>query len=430
MIKEVKNNVFYFDGCNTVELANKYGTPLYVYSENDIIDKCNELKNCFINKFNDVRVAYASKAFLSLYMCKIIEREGFCLDVVSGGELYVALKAKFPADRIELNGNNKLVSEIEMAIDNNIGRIIVDSLNELDIIEKICKIKNKKISILFRITPGVNIKSHDYIATGKKDSKFGIPLDEDVIFPYVERAINSEYVNFLGFHFHIGSQLHDNKPYLIALETSLKLVKEIKERYNFNVTELNLGGGFGIHYVEADNRRPFSYFIDPLMKRIEEFFNEVDIPRPIIVIEPGRSIVGEAGITLYTVGSIKAIKGVRSYVSVDGGMTDNIRPALYNANYEGIIANKANNSKKDKFTICGKCCESGDILIKDIKLPGPETGDVFAMFSTGAYCFSMASNYNKNLLPAVVIVNNGKSELIVRRQSFDDLIINDVVDNI
>ncbi len=430
MIKEVKNNVFYFDGCNTVELANKYATPLYVYSENDIKDKCNELKDCFINKFNDVRVAYASKAFLSLYMCKVIEREGFCLDVVSGGELFMALKAKFPADKIELNGNNKLVSEIEMAIDNNIGRIIIDSLNELDIIEKICKIKNKKISILFRITPGVNIKSHDYIATGKKDSKFGIPLDEDVIFPYVERAIKSEYVNFLGFHFHIGSQLHDNKPYLIALETSLKLVKEIKERYNFNITELNLGGGFGIHYVEADNRKPFSYFIEPLMKRIEEFFNEINIPRPTIVIEPGRSIVGEAGITLYTVGSIKAIKGVRSYVSVDGGMTDNIRPALYNANYEGIITNKANNSKKDKFTICGKCCESGDILIKDIKLPNPETGDVFAMFSTGAYCYSMASNYNKNLMPAVVIVNNGESQLIVKRQSFDDLIINDVVYNI
>ena len=430
MIKEFENNIFYFDGCNTLDLAKKYGTPLYVYSENDIKDKCNELKNCFINKFNDVRVAYASKAFLSLYMCKIIEQEGFCLDVVSGGELYVALKAKFPAERIEFNGNNKLNSEIEMAIDNNIGRIIVDSLNELDIIEKMCKIKNKKINILFRITPGVNIKSHDYISTGKKDSKFGIPLDEDIIFPYVERAIKSEYVNFLGFHFHIGSQLHDNKPYLIALETSLKLVKEIKERYNFNITELNLGGGFGIQYVEDEKRKPFSYFIEPLMKRIEEFFNDINIPMPSIVIEPGRSIVGEAGITLYTIGSIKEIKGIRNYVSVDGGMTDNIRPALYDAIYEGIIANKANNSNKDKYTICGKCCESGDILIKDIKLPNPETGDILAVFSTGAYCYSMASNYNKNLIPAVVVVSNGKSGLIVKRQSFDDLIINDVVDNI
>ena len=426
MVKEVKNNVFYFDGCNTVDLAKKYGTPLYVYSENDIKDKCNELKNCFINKYNNVRVAYASKAFLSLYICKIIEHEGFCLDVVSGGELYVALKAKFPVERIEFNGNNKLFSEIEMAIDNNIGRIIVDSLYELDIIEEICKIKNKKINILYRITPGVNIKSHDYISTGKKDSKFGIPLDEDVVFPYIEKAIKSEYVNFLGFHFHIGSQLHDNKPYLVALETSLKLVKEVKERFNYSITELNLGGGFGIQYVEADNRKPFSYFIEPLMKRIEEFFNELSIPRPAIVIEPGRSIVGEAGITLYTIGSIKEIKGVRHYVSVDGGMTDNIRPALYNANYEGIIANKANNSKKDIFTICGKCCESGDVLLRDIKLPTPETGDIFTVFSTGAYCYSMASNYNKNLIPAVVVVNNGNSKLIIKRQMFDDLVLNDV----
>ncbi len=430
MIKEVKNNVFYFDGCNTVDLAREYGTPLYVYSENDIKNKCNELKNCFINKYDNVRVAYASKAFLSLYMCKIIEQEGFCLDVVSEGELYIALKAGFPVERIELNGNNKLYSEIEMAIDNNIGRIIVDSLSELDIIDEICKNKNKKVNILYRITPGVNIKSHDYISTGKKDSKFGIPLDEDVIFPYVERAIKSEYVNFLGFHFHIGSQLHDNKPYLVALETSLKLVKQIKERYNYDIKELNLGGGFGIEYTENDNKKPFSYFVDPIMKRIEEFFYEIKITRPAIVIEPGRSIVGEAGITLYTIGAIKRIKGLKTYVSVDGGMADNIRPALYNAGYTGIIANKASDSKNNKFTICGKCCESGDILINDIKLPNPESGDIFAIFSTGAYCYAMASNYNKNLIPAVVVVNNGKSRLIIKRQGLEDLIMNDMIESI
>lgn len=427
MIKEIKNNIFYFDGCNTLDLASKYGTPLYVYSENDIRDKCKELKDCFSNKFNNVRVAYASKAFLSIYMCKIIEEEGFCLDVVSAGELFVALKANFPAERIEFNGNNKLESEIEMAISNDIGRIIVDSLNELEIIEKICKAKNKKANVLYRITPGVNINTHDYISTGKKDSKFGIPLDEEVLFPYIEKAIKSEYVNFLGFHFHIGSQLHDNKPYLVALETSLQLVKEVKKRYNYDLSELNLGGGFGIQYVKEETRKPFSYFIEPLMGRIEEFFSELNIQRPTIVIEPGRSIVGEAGITLYTIGSIKEIKGVRNYVSIDGGMTDNIRPALYEARYEGIIANKANSCSEDKYTICGKCCESGDILIKDISLPKPELKDIFVMLSTGAYCYSMASNYNKNLIPAVVFVDNGKSKLVVKRQSFDDLVINDII---
>lgn len=426
MFNEIKDNVFYFDGCNTLELAKKYGTPLYVYSENDIISRCNELKECFVDRYRNVRVAYASKAFLSTYMCKIIEREGFCLDVVSGGELYIALRANFPAERIEFNGNNKLYSEIELAIDNNIGRIIVDSLDELDIIEEICKHKGKVVNILFRVTPGVNINSHDYIATGKKDSKFGIPLDEDVIFPYVNKAINSSYVNFLGFHFHIGSQLHDNKPYLVALETSLKLVMEIKSRYNYSISELNVGGGFGIRYLDDEIRKPFTYFINPIMDRINEFFKQNSMPTPTVVIEPGRSIVGEAGITLYTVGSIKNIKGVRTYISVDGGMTDNIRPALYNASYEALIANKANDNKTDKYTICGKCCESGDILIKDIKLSTPKAGDILIVFSTGAYCYSMASNYNKNPIPAVVLINRGKSKLIIKRQSYDDLLINDV----
>ena len=426
MLKEIKNNILYFDGCNTIDLAKEYGTPLYVYSENDINLRCEELKKCFLNKYENVRVAYAAKAFLSNYMCKFIENQGFCLDVVSGGELYMALKASFPPELIEFNGNNKLYNELELAIDNNIGRIIVDSLTEIDIIENICRLKNKKVNILYRITPGVNINSHDYISTGKKDSKFGIPLDEDIIYSYIEKAIKSNYVNFLGFHFHVGSQLHDNKPYLIALETSLKLSKDVYDKYNYEITELNVGGGFGIRYVETDNRKPYEYFLDPIMKRIEQFFMDNSLPRPTVVIEPGRSIVGEAGITLYTIGSIKEIKGIRKYVSVDGGMTDNIRPALYNAVYEGIIANRANSNEYDMFTICGKCCESGDILIKDIKLPIPQTGDIFAIYATGAYCYAMASNYNKNPIPAVVVVKDGKSKLIIKRQSYDDLLINEV----
>ena len=427
MEREIKNNTLYFDGCNTVELAKKYGTPLYVMSETAIVEKCREIKDSFLDKYERTRAAYAAKAFLTLSMCKIIEREGLCMDIVSGGELYTAIKAQFPAERIEFNGNNKSIEEIELAVDYNIGRIIVDGLDELSIIEEVCKGEGKKINILYRVTPGVKSDSHDYIVTGKKDSKFGIPLDEEVIYPAIESAINSEYVNFMGFHFHVGSQLHNNESHLQALDIVLNLVKQTKEKYNYVTPELNIGGGFGIRYTNADDRKPYAYFLDPMMKRIEEFSNEVCITRPEVVIEPGRSIVGEAGITLYTIGTIKDIKGIRKYVSVDGGMTDNIRPSLYQAVYEALVANKAEEPKTDLVTISGKCCESGDVLIRDIKIAKPKRGDIFAVFSTGAYGYSMASNYNKNPLLATVLVKDGKSEIIVKRQTYDHMIENEVI---
>lgn len=427
MEKEIKNNILYFDGCNTVELAEKYGTPLYVMSETSIVEKCREIRNTFLNKYERTRAAYASKAFLTLSMCKIIEREGLCIDVVSGGELYTAVKAGFPAERIEFNGNNKTIEELESAVDYGIGRIIVDGLDELGLIEKICMKKGRKMNILYRITPGVKSDSHDYIVTGKKDSKFGIPLDDEVIFPAVEQAINSPYVKFMGFHFHVGSQLRNNESHLKALDIALKLIKDTKDKYNYITPELNVGGGFGIRYTDDDERKPYSYFLDPMMERIQEFSGQLNIARPEIVIEPGRSIVGEAGITLYTIGTIKDIKGIRKYVSVDGGMTDNIRPALYQAKYEGIVANKAEEPRTDIVTICGKCCESGDVLIRDAKIARPERGDIFAIFSTGAYGYSMASNYNKNPFPATVLVKEGKSEIIVKRQTYDHMTANEVI---
>lgn len=428
MIKQIKEGVLYFDGCNTVELAKKYGTPLYVFSETDIVERFNELKACFMEKYPNTRVAYASKAFSTLAMYKLCQREGISIDVVSGGELYTAIQAGFPPERIEFNGNNKLPSEIEMAVEYGIGRFIVDGLQELDLIETICKEKGKKANILFRITPGVKSDSHDYIVTGKKDSKFGIPLDEDVFFPQVEKAIKSETINFLGFHFHVGSQLLDHDSHLQALDIMLEHVKKVKEKFGYDVTELNVGGGFGVTYT-TEERKPFAYFLEPIMERMEAFFAELGIKRPAVVIEPGRSIVAEACISLYTIGSIKDIKNLRKYVSVDGGMTDNIRPALYQAVYDGVIANKADQVKTDQVTICGKCCESGDILIRDINIAQPETGDLFAIFSTGAYGYSMASNYNKNPIPAVVLVKEGRSELIVKRQSNDDIIQNEIIPN-
>ena len=427
MVREIKDNILYFDGCNTVELAKEYGTPLYVMSETAIVHKCKEIRDIFLKKYERTRAAYASKAFLTLAMCKIIEREGFCMDVVSGGELYTAIKADFPAEKIEFNGNNKSIEELELAIDYNIGRIIVDGFDELAIIEDICKKKDKKTNILYRITPGVKSDSHDYIVTGKKDSKFGFPLDEDVIFPAIEKAINSTYINFLGFHFHVGSQLHNNESHLKALNIALSLIKDTIDKYNYVTQELNIGGGFGIRYTDDDDKKPYAYFLDPMMKRIEEFSKDMNIKRPEIVIEPGRSIVGEAGITLYTIGTIKDIKGIRKYVSVDGGMTDNIRPALYQAKYESVIANKAAQPSNDLVTISGKCCESGDILIRDAYMPLAERGDILAIFSTGAYGYSMASNYNKAPFPATVLVKEGKSEIIVKRQTYEHMIANEVI---
>ena len=360
-------------------------------------------------------------------MFQLCKREGMCIDVVSGGELYTAIKVGYPPERIEFNGNNKLKCEIEMAVEYGIGRIIVDGLQELKIIEEVCKEKNKKVNILYRITPGVKSSSHDYIVTGKKDSKFGIPLDEEVIMKHIEDAIKSEWVEFLGFHYHVGSQLFDNSSHLKATEITLELVKKVKEAFDYDIKELNLGGGFGVKYTDEE-RKPFEYFIKPMMEMVYESYDAMGIDRPAVVIEPGRSIVAEAGISLYEIGSIKEIKDVRKYVSVDGRMPDNIRPALYQAEYDGVVANKVDEEKNDKVTVCGKCCESGDILITDIDITKTaKAGDIFAIYSTGAYGYSMASNYNNNPVPGVVFVNKGESELVVKKQSYEDIIKNQML---
>lgn len=427
MIREIRNGVLYFDGCNTVELAEKFGTPLYVLSETEIVERFDQLKKCFLDKYAGTRVAYASKALCTTAMYKLCEREGMCIDVVSGGELYAAAKANFPGEKIEFNGNNKLPEEIEAAIDYGVGRFIIDNAQELRLVEEICRRKGRKVKALFRIAPGVTVNSHDYMVTGKKDSKFGVPLDEDVIYPEIEKAIKSEYVTFLGFHFHIGSQILENHAHLKAVDIVLEHVREVNKRFGFIVSELNFGGGYGVTYTDEE-RNPFDYYLDPIMEKVQKFYRELGEKMPAVVIEPGRSIVAEAGISLYRIGGIKDIKGVRKYASVDGGMTDNIRPALYQAVYDGVVANKADEEKTDTVTICGKCCESGDILIKDCKITAAaEAGDLFAIFSTGAYGYSMACNYNNNPIPAMVLVNSGRSELIVRRQSYEDIIRNNII---
>lgn len=427
MIKEIKDGILYFDGCSTKGLAEKYGTPLYVISETDILEKISQLKADFTDKYDGARIAYACKAFCTKAMIKLCEREGLFVDVVSGGELYTAVSAGFPPEKIEFNGNNKLPAELEEAIDYGIGRIIIDGLGELELIESICKEKGKKVKVLYRITPGIKVDSHDYMITGKKDSKFGIPLDEDIFYPEIEKAVKSQYVEFYGIHIHLGSQVFENKPYIQALEIVLNYVKEIKRRYGCDVKELNFGGGFGATYIDEE-RKPFSYFLEPMLERVREFCEEEKRPLPYLVVEPGRSLMAEAGITLHTIGRIKDVRGVRKYVSIDGGMCDNIRPALYQAKYKGVVANKADLPEDDKVTVCGKCCESGDILFKDCMVTSKiETGDLFATFSTGAYGYSMAFNYNRNPIPAVVLVKEGRSEVIVKRQTYENMVSNDLI---
>lgn len=425
MQRQILNSQLHIDNISTVDIAKKYGTPLYVYSYEEIKNQIQTLKEQFEYKYENVRIAYASKAFNCIAICQIMQHLGVCLDIVSEGELYTAKKAGFDMKNIEINGNNKLISELEDAIEYGVGRIIVDGLSELDIIEDICKRKNKRTKILFRITPGVDSHTNEKISTGKLDSKFGIPIDEDVLYPQIEKAINSEYVDFLGFHFHVGSQLFDNISHLLATDIILDIVKNVKEKYNYDIKELNLGGGFGATYIN-EQRKPYSYFLDPMMKKIEDFCKKIKIDRPSIVIEPGRSIIAEAGIQLYSVGQIKDIKDIRKYVSVDGGMSDNIRVSLYDAKYDAIIANRADEKADDLVTICGKCCESGDILIKDIMLPTPKRDDIIAVFTTGAYGYSMASNYNKLPKPAVVMIKDGEVFEIIKRQSYEDMIKNEL----
>lgn len=425
-ISQVKDGVLLFDGCDTTALARQYGTPLYVFSESDIVSRFEELRETFLNKWENTRAAYACKAFCTPAMLKLAEREGMCIDVVSGGELYTALSAGFPPERIEFNGNNKLPAELEMAVDCGIGRIIIDSPQELSLIEAICKEKGKRMKVLYRVTPGVQADTHDYIITGKKDSKFGLPMEDGIIYPAIRAAIDSEYVDFLGVHFHVGSQLFEVRPFLEATDTILELMRQTRERFGYTMTELNIGGGFGVTYT-TEERKPYAHFLDPIMEKIDAFCRAEGFPRPAVVTEPGRSIVAEAGLSLYTVGAVKEIPGVRKYVSVDGGMTDNIRPALYGAVYRGVLANKADAPAKETVTVCGKCCESGDVLMRDVKLADPQPGDLLAMFSTGAYGYAMASNYNSNPIPAVVLVKDGESDLIVKRQSYEDILRNAIL---
>lgn len=424
---EIIDNALYIGGISAVELAEQYKTPLYVMDEQLIRNQCRRYHDSFKVLNGKNRVAYAGKAFLTLAMCQIVESEGLCLDVVSGGELFTAQKAGFPMDRIYFHGNNKTEDEIVMGVESKVGRFVVDNYREMELIDRIAGERGQVQEILLRLTPGIEAHTHDYIKTGQIDSKFGFTPLENGIMNAVKKALSLPNVELAGIHCHIGSQIFETQPYEDAVNIMMEIVADIKAETGLEIAELDLGGGFGIYYTEWDDPLAVEDFCSIILSRAAEKSEDLGIKLPALTIEPGRSIVGNSGTTLYTVGSIKEVPGIRKYVSVDGGMADNIRPSMYGAEYECAICDKMVCGETETVTIAGKCCESGDILIKDFELAKAASGDILAVFGTGAYGYSMASNYNKIPRAAVVLVNSGTSKLIVQRESYEDLLRNEIM---
>ncbi len=414
-------------GCDTVELAEKYGTPLYVLDENVIRNTCKAYVDSFGRHYGGKGLPlYASKALSCKALCEIAKEEKMGLDVVSGGELYTALKADFPVEKIHFHGNNKTYDELCFAVDSSIGKIVVDNLTELETLDGICAEKNKVQKISMRIKPGVDAHTHSFIKTGQIDSKFGFALETGEAMDAVKKAIELKNVELTELHCHIGSQIFDIEPFVTAAEVMMDFIGAVKAETGHIVTELNLGGGFGIKYTDKDNPTAYDNYMKAVSNAVHAKAEGYGLPVPFVYIEPGRSIVGEAGITLYTVGAVKTIPNVRTYVSIDGGMCDNIRYALYQSEYTVVTANKADREPDSVVTVAGKCCESGDLIQENTRIAEAAPGDTLAVLSTGAYNYSMSSNYNRIPKPPIVLVNNGKDRLIVKRESYEDLIKNDL----
>lgn len=422
-----ENGYLEIGGCSTVQLAEQYGTPLYIYDEALIESKCKEFHEALKQTSFKYQVAYASKAFLCIEQARLIKREGLSLDVVSSGELYTALQAGFPAEKIHFHGNNKSVEEIEEALDVKIGCFVVDNFFELEVLQALAEQREQEVSILLRVTPGVEAHTHEYVMTGQEDSKFGFDIMSGQAHEAVEISLDSPNIKLLGIHSHIGSQIFEPDGFVHAINILMNFLNGIKNDLGFTAEILNVGGGFGIRYTSEDEPLPVVKHIETITSIIKQQCEDLGYPLPELWLEPGRSIVGEAGTTLYTIGATKNLPSIRKYVSVDGGMTDNIRPALYGSKYEAMLANRANDENQEVVSIAGKCCESGDMLIWDCKLPIVESNDLLAVSCTGAYGYSMANNYNRIRRPAVVFVKDGVSRVVVRRETYQDLIKNDMV---
>lgn len=409
-------------GCDAVELAREYGTPLYVFDEATLRGQCRAFAGAFTGRYPRTMVAYAAKAYAGVAVLRLVAEEGLGLDVVSGGELATALAAGFPPDRMHLHGNNKAPAELREALAAGIGRIVVDNLDELALLERIAAERGGAADILLRLSPGVDPHTHDKITTGILDTKFGMSIQTGDAAMAVERALASPSLNLLGYHCHIGSQVFEQESYVETVDKMLGFAAAMRDRHGYAPEEFSPGGGYAVQYVQGSPAPEPDVYAELVVDALHAACERHGLPLPRLFVEPGRSIVARAGVALYTVGARKVIPGVRTYVSVDGGMSDNIRPAIYDAKYEALVADRATAEPDETVTVAGKYCESGDILIRDIALAGPRADDILAIPASGAYCVPMSSNYNAALRPAIVFVKDGAARLVRRRETYEDLV--------
>jgi diaminopimelate decarboxylase len=418
---QVRDGHLCIGGIDMVSLAHEAGTALYVMDEATIRSQLHDYITWTTYHWTDVDVVYAGKAFMSLEMCRIVAEEGCCLDVSSGGELAYAVRAGFPMERIYVHGNNKTPQELSECLDAGVGRVVVDSFEEMERLSALAAERGVEQRVLMRVTPGIHADTHSFIQTGAEDSKFGFGLNEGLAMRAIERAIALPGLDFEGLHMHIGSQIFALRSFSAAIERMVAFMREILEHTGVAVRMLDTGGGLGIKYGLPDEPSTIKDYGKVIVDGIKEECEKHGLAVPRMAVEPGRSVVANAGVTLYTVGTIKEIPNVRTYVAVDGGMSDNIRTSLYDAHYEALIANKADRPREMVATVAGKHCESGDIVVNDAPLQNVEVGDILCVCATGAYCQSMSSNYNKQVRPGVVFVRDGTWRWVVRRETYDDL---------
>ena len=422
----IKNGELQLGGVPASALAAEYGTPLYVMEEETVRRNMRAFRSSMEEFYGEGLVCYASKAFCCKEIYRIADQEGLGADVVSLGELYTAKCAGFPMEKVCFHGNNKSEEELRAALEYGVGRIVADSLSELARLSRLAGELGRKAPVLLRIKPGIDAHTHDFIRTGQIDSKFGLALETGEAMEGVKEALALPNLSLRGVHCHIGSQIFQVEPFVEAARVMMEFLGDVKEETGAELADLNLGGGFGIRYTDADEPVPFGDYMGPVSRAVRETAEKRGIPMPFVLIEPGRSIVGEAGTTLYTTGPVKEIPGVRSYLAVDGGMGDNPRYILYQAKYDMLPACRADEPADRVYTVAGKCCESGDLLGENVPLPEMKEGELLAVLSTGAYNYSMASRYNRRGVPPVVMVKDGASRLVVRGESLEDLVQNDL----
>jgi len=413
-------------GCDAVELAREFGTPLYVFDEETLRQQCRGFQSEFRSRQADGAVAYGAKAYLGRALCALMAEEGMDLDIVSGGELAIARSVGFPAQRMYFHGNNKSEEELREALDYGVGRIVIDNFHEMHLLDAVAQGKGVRQKVLLRLSPGIDPHTHAHTTTGTLDSKFGIPLPTGQAEAALRQALEMPGLEVVGLHVHLGSPVFELEPYRQAVEVVLAFAAEMKGRYGFEMREFSPGGGFAVQYVEEQPAPTVAEYAETIVSALRDACRKHGLPLPRLIVEPGRGIVARAVVALYTVGASKDVPGLRRFVSVDGGMADNIRPALYGSQYSALVANKTADRRREMVTIAGRYCESGDILMRDVELPPLEPGDVLAMAAAGAYAPAMASNYNASLRPPFVLVKDGQARLIRRRETYDDLMRCDV----